>query len=255
MSACPSRLELSRWEAEPACARPADFTSHVAGCARCAAVLEDIGTARSLLLGADAEQASVLAARAILETARQRRDRRRWLRILAPALLVPAAAALLLVVRPGHFAPGRGGPGASVAKGELIVETYFKRGEQVLPAVDGQDFLAGDRLRFAYTCARPGYLMVFGVDDRGQIFPYYENGVLAGVFVDAGARVLLPGSVELDGHQGWERIYALWSEVQLRDDVVRTAVAAGLAAAGNDIRRVTTLDLPVEQVSMLLGRP
>ncbi|MBN2576350.1 MAG: DUF4384 domain-containing protein [Deltaproteobacteria bacterium] len=255
MSACPSRIEISRWEAEPACERPADFTSHVAGCARCAAVLEDIGSARSFLLGADPEQASARAARAIVERARQRRDKRRWLRILAPAFLVPAAAALLFATKPALFLAGQGEHGSTGVKGGLVLETYCKRGEQVLPAVDGQDFLAGDRLRFAYTCARPGYLLVFGVDDQGRIFPYYEEGVLAGVFAEAGARVLLPGSVELDGHRGWERVYALWSETQFRDDVVRAAVAAGLAAAGNDIRRVTTLDLPVEQVSMLLRRP
>jgi len=255
MSACPSRLELSRWEAEPERDRPAELTSHVGSCGRCAQVFADIASARSLLLGADPEQASARAARAILEMARQRKNKRRWWSILAPVILVPAAAALLLAVKPDLLAPGIGHPGATSIKGGLVVETYIKRGDKVFPAVDGQDFIQGDRLRFAYSNDRSGYLLVFGVDDQGTIFPYYQEDVLVGTYAEAGARVLLPGSVELDGYKGWERIYAVWSDVQLRDDVVRSSVARSLAAAGNDVRRATTLDLPVDQVSMLLRRP
>jgi hypothetical protein len=125
----------------------------------------------------------------------------------------------------------------------------------VRPVSDGQDFLEGDRLRFAYTSDRAGYLQVFGVDDQGKIFPYYPETTLEGFHVEAGAKIFLPDSVQLDDHQGWERIYALWSETQLADNVVRRAVVTGLAAVENDIRRVTALDLPVEQVSLLLRRP
>lgn len=253
MSACPSRLELSRWEAEPEHARPADLASHVGSCDRCAAIFADLENARSLLLGADPEAVSTRAARAILETVGKRRSRRRFLRFLAPALLVPAAAALLLAVKPALLSSDRGAQGE--VKGELIVETYLKRDGVVRPASDGQDFLPGDRLRFAYTSGRAGYLVVFGVDDQGKIFPYYPETTLEGFYVSAGARIFLPGSVELDDHQGWERIYFLWSEDQLADDVVRRSVAVGLAAVENDIQRATALDLPVEQVSLLLRRP
>jgi hypothetical protein len=255
MSTCLSRLELSRWESEPERERPAEVATHMESCVRCAEVFADIANARALLLGADPEQTSMRAARAILQTVRQRKSRRRWLHILAPAILVPATAALLFAIKPALFVRGLAPAAATAIKGGLVVETYCKRGDKVFPAVDGQDFLEGDRLRFAYSNDRPGYLLVFGVDDVGRIFPYYQQGALAGSYAEPGARVLLPGSVELDGHQGWERIYAVWSEAQLRDDVVRASVATALAAAGNDIRRVTPLDLPVDQVSMLLRRP
>jgi hypothetical protein len=255
MSACPSRLELSRWEAESEGHRPTGLTSHVGSCPRCAQVFADIASARVSLLGADPEQASVRAARVILETVGRRRNRRRWLHLLAPAFLVPAAAALLLIVKPVLVERGPGHHAATAVKGGLVVETYCKRGDKVFPAVDGQDFLEGDRLRFAYSSGRPGYLLLFGVDDEGKIFPYYPEGALVGTRVEAGARIMLPGSVELDGHKGWERVHAVWSETQLPDDVVRAAVAAALTAAGNDLRRVTALDLPVDQMSMLLRRP
>jgi hypothetical protein len=110
-------------------------------------------------------------------------------------------------------------------------------------------------LRFAYTVAKPGFLLVFGMDDRGVLFPYYQEQSLLGVPVEAGSRVLLPGSVELDGHRGWERIFALWSEGALREDLVRRAAASALGAASGDLQRTTTLDLPVEQVSFLLRKP
>jgi hypothetical protein len=255
MSSCPSRLELSRWEAEPAPARAADLASHVGRCNRCAAIIADLESARSLLLGANPEATSLRAARAIRETVVQRRRRWRFLRLLAPAMLVPVAAALLLASRPA-LRSGWDGHGATTgSKGSFLVDTYFKRGGKVRAVADGQDFLEGDRLRFAYTSDRPGYLTVFGVDDQGKVFPYYPEGTLESYYVEAGGKILLPGSVELDSHHGWERIYALWSETQLADDVVRRAVASGLAAVEKDIRRVTVLDLPVEQVSLLLRRP
>lgn len=255
MSACPSRLELSHWEATSEGERPAELGSHLDGCARCAAVVGDISSARALLLGSDPAEISRRAARAILATARDRSRKARWRQWLAPALLVPVAAALLLVAKPALVDRDNGPLAGGAVKGELIVETYCKRGNKVFLAQDGQEFLLGDRLRFAYTSARAGYLLIFAVDDHGEVFPYYQEGSLIGTFTEAGARVLLPGSVELDSHHGWERIFALWSEKQLPDDVVRSAVAAALSMAGNDIRRVTTLDLPVEQMSMLLRRP
>jgi len=255
MSACPSRLELSRWEAHPEPERPAAFVAHVQGCGRCSAVLDDIASARALLLGADPAAASARAARNILELVERRRSGRRWLRFLAPAFLVPAAAALLLFARPAVRWHGEGAQTGAAIKGELIVEVYCKRGDSVFPAAEGGDFLEGDRLRFAYSAGRPGYLLVFGVDDQGKVFPYYEEHTLVGVSAEAGAHVFLPGSVELDSHKGWERIFALWAESQFADDAVRSAVGDALSAAESDVRRMTALDLPVQQVSMLLRRP
>jgi hypothetical protein len=255
MSACPSRLDLSLWEARPEQERSCEISSHVGSCSRCAAVCADIASARSFLLGADPALASARAARSIMAEVQQRKSRRRWLRFLAPAFLVPATAALLLVARPVLHLHGDGNQAGTAIKGGLIVETYCKRGADVFPALDGADFTQGDRLRFAYSKDRPGFLLVFGVDDQGRVFPYYEENVLTGVRVEAGARVFLPGSVELDDHKGWERIFMVWSETQMTDDVMRAAIGAALSAADNDIRHATTLDLPIEQMSLLLRRP
>lgn len=249
MSVCPSRLELSRWEACSEPTRPSELTSHLGTCERCSSIVSDILESRALLLGSDPVDASERAARMIMETARQRRSPRRWLRYLAPVLLVPAAAVFLLFLRP--TLPSHSG----AVKGRMVVETYCKRDGKVFPAADGGEFFPGDQLRFAYTQDRPGYLLVFGVDDTGTIFPYYEENLLVGMPVQAGARVFLPGAVELDFHRGWERIYSIWTASPLSDAAVRSAVASSLAKAGGDVRRTEALDLPVEQVSLLLRRP
>jgi hypothetical protein len=255
MLACPSRLEISRWEASPETERPVELADHVAACPRCSALMAEIGEARSLLLGSDPAEASTRAARAILECVRERRHSRRWWRLLVPALLVPAVAALLVIGKPALLGLNATGHSAQAIKGELLVEIFCKRGDAIFPAMDGGDYLEGDRLRFAYSKERPGYLLVFGVDDSGTVFPYYDEHALVGVHAEAGGRVLLPDSVELDGHKGWERIFVLWSETQFADDAMRSAVSRTLSGVDNDVRRMTTLDLPVAQVSMLLRRP
>ena len=257
MLVCPSRLEISRWEPFPETERPAELAKHVAACPRCAAMMAEISEARSLLLGGDPAEASARAARAILECVRERRSRSlgRWWRLLVPALLVPAVAALLVIGKPALLGLRSTGHSTQAVKGELLVEIFCKRGDAIFPAVDGGDFLEGDRLRFAYSKERPGYLMVFGVDDNGRVFPYYDEQALVGVRVEAGGRVMLPDSVELDGHKGWERIFVLWSETQFADDAMRLAVSRTLSGVDSDVRRMTTLDLPVAQVTMLLRRP
>lgn len=178
-------------------------------------------------------------------------------------MLVPAAAAALFIALPHRTGPGTGTTSASPAllggasvKGSFIVEAFCKRGEEVFVVADGAEFLQGDRLRFAYTKDKPGSVLIFGVDDDGTIFPYYEDARLQGMDAQAGSKVMLPGSVELDSHHGWERIFALWSSTTVDEEKVRAAVTAGLHTAEGDIRRLRTLDLEgVEQVSFLLRRP
>jgi hypothetical protein len=66
---------------------------------------------------------------------------------------------------------------------------------------------------------------------------------------------MLPESVELDDHHGWERIFAIWTPAPLGEDAIRSAVAAALAGVQGDIRQTSRLPLEAEQVSFLLRRP
>jgi hypothetical protein len=267
MTDCVMRLELVQWEANPEARRSPDVGAHLRTCDRCAAALAELVSAREELLGSDPAAQSLAAARAILARVAERR-RRNWWRLVVPLTLTPVAAAtmvLLVMTRSGlsPAPPARGKisgaamyvAGAVRSKGALLVEAFCKRGESVFPIKDGDDFVKGDRLRFAYTKDQPGVLLVFGVDDTGRVFPYYRDDALAGVSAPPGAEVMLPESVELDDHHGWERVFALWTPAALADDMVRTAVAEALAAGKGDIRQAASLPVEAEQVSFLLRRP
>jgi hypothetical protein len=225
-------------------------------------VVAELVAAREELFGIDPEAQSLLAARAILGRVAERR-RRAWWRLIVPLSLAPVAAAVLLVVSRGAVSreswpldTKSGHQSAAVrSKGALLVEAFCKRGDSVFPVKDGDDFLAGDRLRFAYTKDQLGVLLVFGVDDSGRVFPYYRDDALAGVDAPPGSEVMLPESVELDDHHGWERVFALWAPTPLAEDAIRTAVATALAVGEGDIRQAARLPVEAEQVSFLLRRP
>lgn len=262
MTACLSRFELARRDAA---GELENVHGHVRGCARCTAMIAELAAARRELLGDDPVGASARAARNILAEVAERKAQSRWSwRFLLPIGLAPVAATLALVLGTGGLEGTRGdespAPSAfstSRAKGALVLEVFCKRGEEVFQVNEGADFYAGDRLRFAYTKPAAGYLTVFGVDDRGTVFPYYQDAMLLGMFAQAGAKQFLPGSVELDDHRGWERLFAVWSETQLPERHVRDAVTAAFQAADGDVRKATKLALPegAEQVTYLLHRP
>ena len=265
MTDCVMRLELAQWEAKPEAERSPDAGAHLRTCDRCAAALAELVSARQELLGSDPEAQSLVAARAILARVAERR-RKAWWRLVVPLTLAPVAAAAMVLLVVTRFSPAPSAPdkisgatrhvaGAVRSKGALLVEAFCKRGDSVFPVKDGDDFVKGDRLRFAYSKDQPGVLLVFGVDDIGRVFPYYRDDALAGVSAPPGAEVMLPESVELDDHHGWERVFALWTPAALAEDVVRTAVAEALAAGKGDIRQAASLPVEAEQVSFLLRRP
>jgi len=217
---------------------------------------------QELLIG---DPSALLAAQRIAFAVAERyqdQRRRRWHMVGWVSARAVAVAGLLVVVAPHVHVPSRETAIATTAavqepgvraKGLLVLEAFCKRGESVFRVDDGAALLAGDRLRFAYTAPQDGHLMVFGVDDGGQLFPYYGEGTLASIAVGAGASVMLPGSVELDNHHGVERMFALWSPTPVDAGAVRRAV--GQALAGGDIARATRLNVPADQVSYLLKRP
>jgi hypothetical protein len=250
---CPSRFAIAQLPALDAtppsgAARAPDLAGHLRSCARCRDALGQLESARRDLLGDDPAAAATAAARRLLAAAgaRRRARRRGFLWRGLPLSLAAAAAVFAL-----WAAPSRG----IRAKGDLAIEVYCKRGEVVFVAQDGGEFLAGDRLRFAYSAAEPGYLVVFGVDDAGAIFPYYPQRDLRGIKVNAGQKVLLPGSIELDAHRGWERTYALWSRAPFDERALRDRIGDSLRAAHGDVRRAGRLALDLPQVSHLLRRP
>ncbi|HEY2903948.1 MAG TPA: hypothetical protein VGL59_25400 [Polyangia bacterium] len=281
MTDCPSSLTVAAWEAGTLddSAERQRLLVHARVCQHCAALVDEIAVARGELLDDDPAAAAARAAHMLMAIAAQRRAavrprRRRFWQVLGIPVLVGAAGGLLLAPKltalfnpvsslslsppPASRAdvPGLRDPSSFGvrAKGQLVLEAFCKRQDSVFPVEDGGSFVSGDRLRFAYSALSAGHLMIFGVDDRGQIFPYYGDDNLSSVPVAAGSKVMLPGSIELDNHHGWERLFALWSTQPADAGAVKRAVADALAEA-HDITRVGKLAVPAEQVSYLLRRP
>ena len=114
---------------------------------------------------------------------------------------------------------------------------------------DGATVHAGEALRFAVSAPHAGYLLVLGLNERGELFPYYPLGGKASVAQGAAQEAVLPGSAVLDATLGRERFYALLTE--------RPVTVADVDAAVHAAR--TTLqapELPVhgEQASVLLEK-
>jgi hypothetical protein len=129
-------------------------------------------------------------------------------------------------------------------KGDFDLQVYAWRGggARQLTRYD-QDVKPGDRIRFAITGSPDDhrYLMIASTDGRAVsvYFPY--GGDRSGVIPGPG-RWEVPGSIELDGSLGYERIFAVFSRAPLTTAAVRAALARvqGMNAA----RDARTVSLP-----------
>ncbi len=259
---CPPRLDLAAWASTAAtmAAPSSSMHTHVQSCPKCSRYVQELQDARQELLGPDPAWTSRNAARTILATAEARKRSRTGWRWAWPVAALPAAALVGLFVMSGRNVPDNGAEAITAAgsvrtKGSLALAIVSKRGEALFPISDGDEVLAGDRLRFEYTQAQPGFLMVFSVDDQGTVSPYYDDDRLKSVPVTAGSRIALPGSVELDDHKGVERVFALWSPQPLEGGAVQAAVNQALAQAGGNVANVVKLPVQAQQTSVLLRRP
>ncbi len=226
---CASDLALDRLVAgEPVAA---ELAAHVAGCARC-------GERR-----AGFEHERQLAAALLRERPGRRAvtplHRRRWLWAAAP-LMAAAALVLLWLPRLRQPPPEREKGGGAALALDVVVRHADGRVEALAP---GGRVRAGDMVRFLVSTARPGHLVVLGLDTAGKVSVYVADGDAARA-IDRGQRQAMPGSIILDATPGAERLVALECAARF---AVTDAVDAGrrsLANAGRDPRRAGALGLP-----------
>lgn len=148
-----------------------------------------------------------------------------WIERHRSLLAVPAMAMAAL----GLFVMVGGEPADPLrSKGGLRLGVYRERDGQVERAEPGDLFRPGDRVRVGTRLSRSAYVVVYGREAGGEIFPVYPNGS-EGVTPDqplpAGAYDPLPGAIELDGSLGEESFRLAVCEravpiEQLREDEI-----------------------------------
>jgi hypothetical protein len=233
---CLSGLALDRLRAgELGGAREAAARAHVAGCARCAGLLDaatrEAGTPGALpprrMPSAPAPSPAPVFLdrldRLDLEAARRRRRR---VMTGGGALAAAAAAAVLLF----HLGPGTG-PGTGVRiKGNARLGFYVKHGDDVRSGSAGERVEPGDTIRFTVTTRAPCWVAVMSRDGSGHASVYYPAGSERMAAVDAGNDVALPAATTLDGVPGAERICAFFCERPLDNEPLRLELEGSGAA-------------------------
>lgn len=226
---CPSELALEAHLLEP---ERSPLSAHLAGCARCAARLEQMR-----LEGDDFARYVFPATVDAVEAAAARRPWWRRPALVLPVPIVAALAAVLIFV-------GRSGPPEDYVglKGgaEGVGLALFASGPAgAAPVPDGGAVGAGAPLRFRVRAPADCHLWILSTDATGTISRLHPASGGQSQRVLAGEQDL-PGGAILDGQVGPERVYALCTPQALPWPAAEAAVRAASAPPAS-VRRPAPL--------------
>jgi hypothetical protein len=178
--------------------------------------------------------------------------------VAGSGLALAAAAALVLVIRPG---------GGDPAGGNRIKGGEFEARLQIAAAGGGQRALdpgghaslhTGDQLRLGYRAASPGHLVVVSVDDAGAVSVLYPDQGDTLPVAAARAVAYLPGSITLTG-AGKERIYMITGTQAFGVEAAVREIGAAHTRAGGDLSAMGPLQFgaggAVTSFTWLLDKP
>jgi hypothetical protein len=154
----------------------------------------------------------------------QRRTRRMFPAAIATALA--AAAALLVVLRPGTdpTLDERTGTSGSVRrKGAGSIDVFIQHQGKMRAGHSGEVVYPGDALQLAYSTTDRTHLAVLGRDQAGVASIYFADGERAAA-IEPGEQVPLPSSIILDDTLGTEMLYALLCAEPVAVEPVREAL-------------------------------
>jgi len=146
---------------------------------------------------------------------------------------------------------------ASAKTGEpaLYVEVLRKRRFEAVQ--DGQQLHPDEVVRFFYDTSAHDFLYVFSVDAYGKISTYYPEETSYSVPIVRGKHIPLPEGVQLDDYRGYERFFALFTDVPLSYWQVELAVRSTMSrheAAGLGIEALTRLPIDCQQETFLFEK-
>ena len=189
---CISDLRYDRWRAgELGPSAEAELRAHLAGCALCAARLQEIDAAAAAF---DAAPAAEL---------RNRHAARRRRKLLWASPWALAAAAALWLSMPAAKEP------SVRLKGEYNFGFYVLHAGNVRRGGPDEPLAPGDRVRFTARASTAAYFAVLSLDSSGRANIYYPAAALAALLASDREQPL-EASVVLDAVPGRERWYALF---------------------------------------------
>lgn len=214
--------------------------THVDGCDSCTAVLRDFEAERAALrlsLPFPALEARIEERRRPVAGL----VRRFWF-----ALAIPAAAAFAFALIPPQTveSPIR-------VKGSAAIDFVVKTADGTRPGTDGEALRAGDTIRLKYATGGRAFVLIAGIDADGRVFPYLAQGDRS-----AAARTpsdFAPNAVTFDADPRPERVFALYSDLPISIDELKSAAADALKEAGT-IERVKRLPVDAEQATVLINK-
>jgi len=95
-------------------------------------------------------------------------------------------------------------------KGNLTLKVQRSRGGLVDTVASGEQFQAGDRLRFEVLTPKAGHLLILGKESGGDVYVVYPLKGEGQSAAKPKGRQELPEAVELDGSGGTESLYAIF---------------------------------------------
>jgi hypothetical protein len=171
-----------------------------------------------------------------------------------------AAAALILVMRPGRELPERHGWNNLKGGASAIMRIRTADGHAQRSAAAGsiEALRPGEQVLLGYKVPVAANLIAVSIDDAGAVTPLYPSAGSALPVDGHGDLRYMPDSLEFTGH-GRERVFLLLSERPLAvDEVARAARAAHAKVAGN-LAALASVPVEghgrVEQFTWLLNKP
>ena len=172
--------------------------------------------------------------------------------IMALSLASMASAVVILLASPKVRTPLP--PEAPVygVKGSGTLRLFARREGRVFPVDAATVLRPGDQVRFAVQSSGARYALIASIDGRGQASIYFASTQLGD---DAGPGWQLVGeSIALDDSAGPERIFAIFSNERLDDEVVLPALRQATTGGAEALRNRKELPLPFPQASVLFEK-
>jgi hypothetical protein len=243
---CASDLDLDELMSGDLAGQPkeARLRSHVETCAAC----RDRLAAFAAVLPPDPAR---ILPRVAAAAARADRPARRRFAVVTASLAFAAAAAIALLVRPGGD--------TERTKGGAALTLLVKRAAGAAGTTDaiaGEGTLhPGDEMRFSFASARPGYVVVLGIDAAPSVTIYAPAAPGSrAIRIEGTGYTVLPGSIVADATAGIERIVALLCAKEPDPETLRARAAAALTAADGKPDRVSALGTDCVESSVLVRK-